>query len=548
MTLSTVADLLHVRAERAPDTRAFRFLGARDGDADEISAAALHARASSLAARLDVAPGARVLILHPPGIGYIAAFFGCLLAGAVPVPAYPPRMNRNLERIQAIMADAGADVAVTTVAMAARLAPEPELAGLRWVTEDGEGSGASFQPVRVAPDTLAFLQYTSGSTGTPKGVMVTHANLLGNLAAIIDRFRLGEQSRGVVWLPPFHDMGLIGGILAPMAARFPCTLMAPTTFLVRPSAWLAAISREQATVSGGPDFAWALATRRVSEAVRATLDLSAWDVAFTGAEPVRPATVARFAEAFAPCGFRPTSFLPCYGLAEGTLIVSGVADRRGPTVARVSAEALARMVVEPGETEVVSCGPAVLDTELRIAHPESAAPLGAGNVGEILVRGPGVAAGYFGRTEATAEAFVDGWLHTGDLGFLADGELYVTGRKKDLILLRGRNLYPQDLEVVAEAAHAELRGNSSAAFGVEIDGEERLVLVLEVDARRVPEPTEITQAVVGAVAQAYDASVYAVVLLPAGGIPRTSSGKVRRAATRLAWLAGTLTNAEDEGA
>ncbi|MES2639259.1 MAG: fatty acyl-AMP ligase [Myxococcota bacterium] len=543
--MSTVADLLHIRAERAPDALAFRFLGARDGDSDDITASALHARASRLAARLDVAPGARVLILHPPGNGYIAAFFGCLLAGAVPVPAYPPRMNRNLERIQAIMADAGSEVAVTTVAMAARLAPEPELAGLRWVAEDAEDDPGAFSPVVVAPETLAFLQYTSGSTGTPKGVMVTHANLLANLAAILERFRLGPHSRGVIWLPPFHDMGLIGGILAPMAAQFPCSLMAPTTFLVRPSAWLAAVSRERATVSGGPDFAWALATRRVSEQVRATLDLSAWDVAFTGAEPVRPATLARFAEAFTPCGFRPTSFLPCYGLAEGTLLVAGVADRRGPTMARVSSEALAQMVVAPGDTEIVSCGPAALDTELRIVHPETGETLSEGHVGEILARGPSVAAGYFGRPEATAEAFTDGWLHTGDLGFLARHELFVTGRKKDLVLLRGRNLYPQDLEVAAEAAHPDLRGNSSAAFGVEIEGEERLVIVLEVDARRVPEPTPITEAVVAAIAQAFDAGVHAVVLLPAGGIPRTSSGKVRRAATRLAWLAGTLVGDEE---
>ncbi len=550
--VSTVADLVHDRAERAPDIVAFRFLGARDGDQEDISASGLYARALALASRLDVAPGDRVLILHPPGLGYIAAFFGCLLAGAVPVPAYPPRMNRNLERIQAIMADCGASVAVTTAVMAARLAPEAELAGLRWVAEDAPEAAGPFTPVAVDPSSLAFLQYTSGSTGTPKGVMVTHANLLANLAAINERFRLGEQSRGVIWLPPFHDMGLIGGILAPMSARFTCVLLAPTTFLVRPSAWITAVSREHATVSGGPDFAWALATRRVSEAVRATLDLSTWDAAFTGAEPVRPATLARFTEAFAPCGFRATSFLPCYGLAEGTLLVSGVAQRAGASTLALSPEALARMEVAPptaeaGTVEVVSCGPAALATELRIAHPETGAPLAANEVGEILARGPSIAAGYWNRPEATAEGFRDGWLHTGDLGFLADGQLYVTGRKKDLVLLRGRNLYPQDLEVAAEAAHSDVRGNSSAAFGVEVDGEERLVLVLEVDGRKVPDPGPITDAVTAAIAQAFDATVYAVTLLPAGGIPRTSSGKVRRAATRLAWLAGTLTGAGDEG-
>ncbi len=548
---STVAALLRHHASAAPDAHAFRFLGSRDGDVEDVTRAGLYARSARLAARLDVAPGARVLLLHPPGIGYIVGFLGCILAGAVPVPAYPPRNNRNLERIRAILDDAGATVALSNMSMVARLSPEPELAGLRWVATDTDEPGPELE-VELPGNALAFLQYTSGSTGTPKGVRVLHDNLLANLEAIAERFHLGPWARSVIWLPPFHDMGLIGGILAPIASAFPCTLMAPTTFLVRPSGWLEAISREQATVGGGPDFAWALCARRVSEEVKARLDLSSWEVAFTGAEPVRPGTLARFVETFGPCGFRPAAFVPCYGLAESTLLVSGTSALHGPTVRGFSADALTRMEVAPGDTPFVGCGAPALHTDVRIVDPETGVPLAEGvpgaadpladslRVGEIEVRSPGVADGYWGRPVESAATFVNGWLKTGDLGFLQGGELYVTGRKKDLVIVRGRNLYPQDLEALAEAAHPDLRANSGAAFGVEVDGEERLVIALESEPRRAPDVEAVTTAVVAALAQGFDVSLHEVVLLAAGSLPRTSSGKVRRATTRLSWIAGTL--------
>ena len=536
MPQPTFSSLIRDRAASFPEERAYRFLGSRRGEVEDITYGEVLARAAGLARRIGVPRGARVLLLHPPGIGYIIAFFGCLLAGAVPVPAYPPRNNRNLERLRAILDDAGADVAITTDALVARLVDAPELAGLRWVTTDDATTAEA--PDIPAAD-LAFLQYTSGSTGSPKGVMVTHANLLANTAAISERFGFNRDSRGVIWLPPFHDMGLIGGILAPMAGAFPCTLMAPATFLVSPARWLETVSEERATVSGGPDFAWALAARRISEEVRARLDLSAWTVAFTGAEPVRVGTLDRFAAAFAPAGFSPRAWLPCYGLAEATLIVSGGRLGQGIGTLGVSSAALARGVVAPGESTIVSCGPPALETEVFVVHPESGAGLAEGEVGEICVRGPGIAAGYWGMPEATERAF-DGGLRTGDLGFLANGEVWITGRKKDLIVLRGRNLYPQDVEAVAEAAHPDLRANGSAAFGVDVAVEEKLVLAMEIESRRAPDPAAVAEAVKLAVVDALDAAVHEVVLLAAGTLPRTSSGKVRRQTTRASWLVGEL--------
>ncbi len=543
--MRSFASVLRDRADSTPDRHAFRFLGSRRGEVDNVTYEALLGRAAALARRLDVSPGDRVLLLHPPGIGYIAAFFGCLLVGAIPVPAYPPRNNRNLERLRAILDDAGAHVAIATDTLVARVGDAPELAGLRWVTTDLADIA---EPPPLSHRELAFLQYTSGSTGSPKGVMVTHANLYANTAAIAERFGLHRESQGVIWLPPFHDMGLIGGILAPLATGFPCTLMAPTTFLVSPIRWLEAVSDERGTVAGGPDFAWALCARRINEEARAKLDLSSWTAAFTGAEPVRTATLDRFAEAFAVSKFPPRAWLPCYGLAEATLIVSGTPSMSGVVTRNVSAEGLARFVAEPGDQTIVSCGPAALDSAITIVDEQGNVQPDE-HIGEIVVRGPGIASGYWGMPDVSLATFGtpdDHFLKTGDLGFLSGGQLYITGRKKDLIVLRGRNLYPQDVEIVAEAAHPDLRAGGSAAFGVELDGEERLVIAMEVEARRSPDAAEVSEAVKLAVVDAMDAAIHEVLLLPAGTLPRTSSGKVRRSTTRASWLAGTLKDEEGE--
>ncbi|HEV7786338.1 MAG TPA: AMP-binding protein, partial [Thermoanaerobaculia bacterium] len=396
----------------------------------------------------------------------------------------------------------------------------------------------------------------AGSTGSPKGVMVRHGNLMHNEEMIRRAFGQDERSVIVGWLPLHHDMGLIGNVLQPLYAGARCILLSPVAFLQRPVRWLRAISRYRATGSGGPNFAYELCVRKVGPEQRADLDLSSWSVAFNGAEPVRAGTLERFAEAFAPCGFRREAFYPCYGLAEATLFVAGGTMGRRPRVARVEPAALERNEVVAVAPEVpdarwlVSSGRPWMGQKIVVADPETGAACPPGWVGEIWVAGPSVALGYWRNPEATARDFHaslagregDGpFLRTGDLGFLADGELYVTGRLKDLIILRGRNHYPQDLERTAEGSHPDLRPGSSAAFAVEIGGEERLVIALEVERRRRDGFEEMAEAVRRAVAAEHEVMVWEVVLLRAGSLPKTSSGKVQRSLCRRQYLEGDLT-------
>jgi amino acid adenylation domain-containing protein len=510
--------------------------------------------------RLDAA-GERVLLLYPPGLEYIVAFFGCLYAGAVAVPAYPPQLNRPAPRIQSIVADAQATIALTTAHilgnMEQRFAHAPDLAALRWLTidESADGLDQSRQLRQVTTDTLAFLQYTSGSTSTPKGVMLTHGNLLHNLSLIQSCFGHSADSRGVIWLPPYHDMGLIGGILQPLYAGFSVTLMAPVTFLQRPYRWLQAISQLRGTTSGGPNFAYELCTRKVTPEQRATLDLSSWSVAFTGAEPIRCETLEQFAATFAECGFRPEAFYPCYGLAEATLIVSGGSHTAPPITGIFQGAALEQNRVitalpeATGSRTLVGCGRNLPDQQIVITHPDTLAQCAAGEIGEIWVAGPSIAQGYWNRPEQTRDTFqahmtdtgAGPFLRTGDLGFLQDGELFITGRLKDLIIIRGRNHYPQDLELTVEASHAGLRPSCGAAFAIEIDGEERLVVVQELERRAKDANIEEVAAVIRqAVATQHNVQVHSVVLIKPGSIPKTSSGKIQRHACRVKFEHGTL--------
>ncbi|HEY7215694.1 MAG TPA: AMP-binding protein, partial [Thermoanaerobaculia bacterium] len=552
---SSWIEVLRTRARESPAARAFTFLG--DGEEDHLSYAGLDERARAIAALLQEhgAAGERVLLLYPPGFEYIAAFFGCLYAGAVAVPAYPPRLNRSLPRLRAILEDARPRLALTTAAIRARVEgwrqQAPWLAGTCWLETGGVDSrdAALWRQPEVAESTLAFLQYTSGSTGTPKGVMLSHGNLLHNSRELRRCFGYTAESRGVIWLPPYHDMGLIGGILQPVHGGFPAVLMAPVSFLQQPLRWLAAISRSRATISGGPDFAYDLCVRRIPPAEREGLDLASWEVAFTGAEPVRAATLERFAEAFAPCGFRRRAFYPCYGLAEATLIVSGGAPGGGAVERSFDGEALERHRAVPaaaGGRRLIGNGRGVLDQRLAIVDAESSAPCPAGRVGEVWVAGPSVAQGYWNRPEETAATFRarlagDGpYLRTGDLGFLDGGELFITGRLKDLVILRGRNHYPQDIEATVEAAHPALRPAGAAAFSVEVAGEERLVVVAEVERTAKGDLEEVAGAVREAVVQEHEAQVHEVVLIRTATLPKTSSGKVQRGACRSSYLAGEL--------
>ena len=562
-TPATLVDLLRHRARHQGDHRGYTFL--LDGEAGEatLTYAELDRRACAIGGCLRElgAAGERALLVYPPGLEYVAAFFGCLYAGTVAVPAYPPRPHRPLGRLLSILADCRPRYVLTTAHVLSRLrayfAQMPELREPVWQASDelAADRAAGFRPTGADPETLAMLQYTSGSTAEPRGVMIRHRHLLCNLGHIYRGFGHSAASRGVVWLPPYHDMGLIGGILQPLYGGFPVTLMSPVHFLQRPRRWLAAISRGRATTSGGPNFAYDLCVRKIPPEKRRGLDLSSWSVAFNGAEPVRPGTLERFAQAFAPCGFRPRAFYPCYGLAEATLMVSGGRPETPPVVRRFRAESLERGRAEeeaagdPAAARLVGCGTPLAGQRLAIVDPATAEPAPGDGVGEIWVAGPSVGAGYWNRPQETARTFgarltVGGgpYLRTGDLGFLDRGELFVTGRLRDLIIIRGSNYHPQDIELTVEDSHPGLRPGAAAAFSVERGGEEHLVVAAEIEpSRRLPvDPEGTIQAIRRAVARHHDLHVSAVVLLRPGGLPRTSSGKVRRHACEAGFSNGRL--------
>jgi amino acid adenylation domain-containing protein len=563
----SLVSILRWRAEQQSERPGYTFLG--EGVADELclSYAQLDRRARRIAALLQQvkATGERALLLYPPGSDYVAAFFGCLYAGVIAVPAYPPRLGQNqrsLQRLQAIAKDARPLVALTTAPILSVVEPlsadDPHFKGLRWLATDlpDDDLADAWLPPTITATTIALLQYTSGSTALPKGVVLRHGNLLHNSAHIQRCFDHSAESFGVSWLPPYHDMGLIGGIIQPLYAGFPVVLMPPITFLQRPARWLEAISRYGATTSGGPNFAYELCVRKIPVEQRTTLDLRRWRVATSGAEPVRAETLDRFVAAFGPCGFRRETFYPSYGLAEATLIVSGGGTDDPPVVESFDRAALKHnhaVVAAPSDQQtqtLVGCGKTMVGQQIVIARPDTLTTCAPGEIGEIWVGGSSVAAGYWNRPEATAQTFgayladtgAGPFLRTGDLGFLHAGELFVTGRCKDLIIIRGRNHYPQDLELTAEQSHPALRPGSSAAFTVEIADEERLVVVQEVERqhRMTIDINAVADAIRQAVAAEHDVQVYAVTLVKPGALPKTSSGKIQRQASRAQWLSHSL--------
>lgn len=600
----SVVQLLRQQSRKQPNADAFIFL--EDGESQEtkVTYQKLDLRSRQIAAHLQRLGlrGERALLLYPSGLDYLAAFFGCLYAGVIAVPAYPPKNQRNTPRIQAIIADSEAAIALTTKTLVPKM--ESWLGDLQWLaTDDLEvGIEENWQELDLDRDTIAFLQYTSGSTGTPKGVMVSHGNLLHNAEMTYRWMGHSPKSKFVSWLPIYHDMGLIGGILQPLYGGFPCVLMSPTSFLQRPYRWLQAISKYQGTTSGAPNFAYELCVKKISAEQRSCLDLSSWQVAFNGAEPIRHETLKEFAETFAECGFREEAFYPCYGMAEATLLVSG-GDRekrgKGEKEVLYRSKAVDKLaltedrIIEVFEENrnsktLVGCGSSIPGQKIVIVNPETLTRCENKCVGEIWVTGDSVAKGYWNRLEETEEVFhaktqrrkeetreetvvekskgISGadflpvypssylsnsdndtsieqhhFLRTGDLGFLDDsGELFVTGRLKDLIIIRGRNLYPQDIELTAERSHDALRLGSNAAFTVEIDNDEKLVIVQELEFRAKPNLEEVITAIRQTVTEIHEIEVYGVVLIKPGTIPKTSSGKIQRRATRNKFLEGTL--------
>ncbi len=593
---STLVELVRWRAVTKPNQRAYTYL--KDGGKKEIhmTYADLDQAARAIATNLQRKglSGQRALLLYPPGLDYITGFFGCLYADVIAVPAYPPdpnRLNRSLPRLQAIVNDAGATVALTNdsimymirmLKLGSKLtstlekmpflrkfrttmkyfstsknvvAESRELGDLQWLSTDSVPSSLSeeWKEPKITPETISFLQYTSGSTGTPKGVILTHANLLHNSKVIFDHLNFDKNSEGVFWIPIYHDMGLIGGVLQPLYGEIPSTLMSPIAFLQRPLSWLDAISKlpvETTVGSAAPNFAYELCIKKATPEKVAQLDLRNWKMALSGAEPVRYQTIERFTEIFKPAGFQRSAFLPAYGLAESTLFVSGADFHKEPVSLTVDKYALKKnkIIEVPVEDEnsqsIVSCGIIPKGQKAVIVNPDTFKENKVGEIGEIWVKGESVSRGYYERPEETKETFHnyladsgDGpYLRTGDLGFIRDNQLYVTGRVKDLIIIRGTNHYPQDIELTCEQSHQELRPGCCAAFTVEENNEEQLVIVQELRHSKNVNFDEIFQAIRQNISENHDLQVYAIVLIKARSINKTSSGKIQRRATKNEFL------------
>lgn len=557
---ASLADVLRRRAALQPHDLAYVALSDRGGREAGITFAELLHEAERMAARIaaaGAAPGERALLLCPNGIGFMVGFLGCMLAGVVAVPMMPPRRRRGRDASAAIVADCAPRLALAPRALVAGLVERVPGAELIWLAVDDAADHAA--PPRSAPaggNSLAFLQYTSGSTSAPKGVMVSHASLLANLAMIEHAFGNTRRSTCVSWVPLYHDMGLIINALQSLYVGATCALMAPVAFIQRPLLWLRAISDHRAEVAGGPNFAFDLCVERYRPDQMAGIDLSCWKVAFNGAEPVRAETIERFAATFARHGFPASAMHPAYGMAEATVLVSAGRRGEGPTLRSASRETLRHHRIAPpreaADTQrLVACGRALPGEEIAIVDPDRLCRLGRRVVGEVWVAGPNVAGGYWGNPAASAAAFGgriagegDGpWLRTGDLGFLDEnGALFLTGRIKEIVIVRGANHYPQDIEETVQACHPALARHGGAAFTVPDDVGERLVVVQEIERterNRIDADALIAQ-IRAAVVEEHDIAPNEIVLLRPGALPKTTSGKIQRGLSRQQWLEGSL--------
>jgi len=601
ISFSTLVELLEYQASAQPQAIAYQFLTSGERVGESLTYRQLQQKAKAIAAHLQSlnALGERALLLYPPGLEFISAFFGCLYAGVIAVPIYPPHRNQNKNRLDSVIKNSQAQFVLGTGTVLATLESSDQealdltsLTFLATDTIDIQWTQTWLYPV-IDSQTLAFLQYTSGSTGNPKGVMVSHQNLIHNEEMIARAF--GHHEQRVVyasWLPLFHDMGLIGNVLQSLYLGVPCILMSPVDFLQKPVRWLEMISKYRATTSGAPNFAYDLCVRKVTPEQMEALDLSGWDIAFSGSEPVHAQTLDNFAAKFADCGFRKEAFYPCYGMAEATLFISGGLKRQEPITETINESALEENLVlrvtpqTKGTKTLVGCGRAWLDDRIIIVNAETLTRCSSQQVGEIWVSNRSVAQGYWNQPEKTQETFQvhladrkQGlFLRTGDLGFLReDRELFMTGRLKDLIIIRGRNHYPQDIEQTVEESHPALIPHRSAAFSVEVKGEEQLVVVVEVERRyrerrsasdnssvfseqrkynrrtehidpgfevdlpEAPIFQEIVNSIRQAITSGHGLQVHEIVLLRVGTIPKTSSGKIQRYLCRRGFQEKSLT-------
>lgn len=560
----TLPAIIRARALNTPDKPAYIFLHDGEDDAELVTFRQLYDSANEIADRLLSlnAKGERALMLFPPGMDFIKALFGCFLAGVIAVPAYPPRKNRSLERIKLLVEDSGAKFVLSVTEIKSfslrAFADFKSLQHMQWLTIDDNEAGVVTEDNGLTsplPSDIALLQYTSGSTGKPKGVIVTHQNIVRNLEFLRQSFRLTPESISVSWLPGFHDMGLIEGILEPAYTGYTAIQMPPLSFIQKPVRWFKAITRYKATHTGAPNFAFELCVNNIPEDERRTLDLSTLDTFYSGAEPVRKETIERYVEAFSLCGIRASAICPSYGMAETTLIISGPPPGRGPLYLCVSANALEQDRIIPVAANVsdarylVGVGNPWIDTKVKVVNHETLEVCGDDQVGEIWVSGSIVTAGYWNNEKLTKETFkaqLDGensyFLRTGDLGFFHKGELYITGRLKDIIILNGRNYYPQDIEFTTEKSHPALRPASSASFFIELDNTEKLVIVAEVErtAIRNLDVEAVCDAIRQNIVEEFEQQVYAIQLLRTASIPKTSSGKIQRKACKQGFLNKSL--------
>lgn len=569
-TFVAITQALDHWARACPDRLVFAYLDDGERESGRLTFVQLQQASWRIANFLAdyLQPGDRLLLLLPPCLEYIPAFMGCLYSGVIAVPLYAPSPRRPDPRLASVVADCEPIAILSNRPTLARCSKAigsiPALAQVRQLAVEDGLTGVS--PLRTAPplprpDDLAFLQYTSGSTTDPRGVCVTHGNIIANEAMLQQAMGVDQDDRFISWLPLHHDMGMIGETLQAIFAGCAGIKMPPATFLQHPRRLLAAVTRYRGTCMGGPNFSFDLCVARTTEADRQAFDLSSLSVTYCGAEPIRPLTLRSFAQAFAPCGFDPGSLLPCYGLAEATLFVSGGPGRRGSGMSTVhlKASALEQHRIEPAHDynqdhrELTCCGTIAPGSEVEIVDPNTRARQTAGQVGEVWVSGPHVARQYWRRPDASASllnatiAEVGGsYLRTGDLGFVRDGCIFIAGRIKDLLIIRGRNIYPQDVEFIARGSHPIFQSCAGAAFDIDAPGNESVVLVHEVS--RGASPTEIEaarKAARVAIAEALELPVHSLHLVRWGSIPRTSSGKVRRSATRTAFLEGRLIDVAD---